>query len=273
MPNFELYVEKAIELVMTYAPQLLLAILTLVIGMWLINRLLAFTDKSLQKKFDPTLIKFIHSLASVGLKAILLISVAAMVGIETTSFIAVLGAAGLAIGLALQGNLSNFASGILILVFKPFKVGDLIESNGYLGTVREIHIFTTTLLTVDNRKVVIPNSSLANNPLINVNAESTRRVDLLFGIGYGDDIDKAKNAIQSVIDGDNRILKIPESLVVVSELADSSVNLTVRVWVNTPDYWDVYFAMHENVKKRFDQEGISIPFPQQDVHMFNAQSA
>jgi small conductance mechanosensitive channel len=262
------YIDKAVDLSLAYAPKLLLAILTLIIGMWLINRLLGFSDRALSKKFDPTLTQFVHSLASVGLKAVLLISVASMVGIATTSFIAILGAAGLAVGLALQGNLSNFASGVLILVFKPFKAGDVIDGGGYIGTVREIQIFTTVLMTPDNRKVIIPNSNLSNNPLINISAESTRRVDMVFGIGYGDDIDKAKAAIQSLIDADSRILKEPASLVVVSELADSSVNFTVRTWVNTADYWGVYFDMHEKVKKRFDQEEISIPYPQQDVHMY-----
>ena len=267
------YIDQAIDLSIAYAPKFILAILTLIIGLWIINRILKVTDRALSKKFDPTLTKFVSSLASVGLKALLLISVASMVGIATTSFIAVLGAAGLAIGLALQGNLSNFASGVLILIFKPFKAGDVIDGGGYVGTVREIQIFTTILITPDNRRVIIPNSSLSNNPIINITAETTRRVDMKFGIGYGDDIDKAKSAIQSLIDADNRILKEPASLVVVSELADSSVNFTVRTWVNAADYWGVYFDMHENVKKRFDQLGISIPFPQQDVHMHEVKQA
>ena len=268
MENVDQYAQKAIELAIEYAPQLFLALVTLIIGMWIINRLLSLTDKAMQKKFDPTLTKFIHSLSSVMLKALLLISVASMVGIETTSFIAVLGAAGLAVGLALQGNLSNFASGVLILVFKPFKAGDVIDGAGYVGTVREIQIFTTVLITPDNRRVIIPNSNLANNPLINIGAEPTRRVDMKFGIGYGDDIDKAKGVINGLIEADGRILKDPAPLVVVSELADSSVNITVRTWVNTPDYWGVYFDMHESVKKKFDQEGVSIPFPQRDVHIY-----
>jgi len=266
------YIDQAIELTLAYAPKLLLALLTLIIGLWIINRLLKFTDKTLSKKFDPTLTKFVHSLASVGLKAILLISVASMVGIATTSFIAVLGAAGLAVGLALQGNLSNFASGVLILIFKPFQAGDVIDGGGYIGTVREIQIFTTILVTADNRKVIIPNSVLANNPLINISAETTRRVDMVFGIGYDDDIDKAKAAIQALIEADQRILKDPAPQVIVSELADSSVNIAARPWVNAADYWGVYFDMHENVKKTFDQQGISIPFPQQDVHMYEQKT-
>ncbi len=267
------YYDKAMELLIAYAPQLILAIVTLVVGLWLINKLLKITDKSLQKKFDPTLTKFIHSLASVGLKAILLISVASMIGIETTSFIAVLGAAGLAIGLALQGNLANFASGVLILIFKPFKVGDAIEGAGFVGIVKEIQIFTTILMTFDNRRVIIPNAQLGNNPIINIGVEETRRVDMLFGIGYDDDIDKAKAAIRSLIDADKRILNDPAPVVVVSELADSSVNFTVRAWSKTEDYWGVFFDMQENVKKRFDQDGITIPYPQQDVHMYQEQSS
>ncbi|WLQ12462.1 mechanosensitive ion channel [Hahella aquimaris] len=268
MENLDQYLDKAVELVMEYAPQLLLAIITLAVGMWLINKALKFTDDRLQKKFDPTLTKFVHSLASVALKAMLLVSVAQMVGIETTSFIAVLGAAGLAIGLALQGNLSNFASGIMILVFKPFKVGDVIDGAGYIGTVREIQIFTTILMTPDNRRVIIPNSNLANNPLINIAAEATRRVDMVFGISYGDDIDKAKNIIKSMLEADSRVLKDPAPVIAVLALADSSVNLAVRPWVATADYWQLYFDMHENVKKRFDEEGITIPFPQRDVHIY-----
>lgn len=193
-----------------------------------------------------------------------------MVGIETTSFIAVLGPAGLAIGFALQGSLANFAGGVLILLFKPFKAGDLIEAQGYIGTVREVQIFNTILTTADNRIVVIPNGALSSNSMVNINQESTRRVDLTFGIGYDDDIDLAKTTINNVIAKDERVLKDIDPLLVLSELADSSVNFTVRVWVNTPDYWGVYFAMHEQVKKEFDANGISIPFPQQDVHMHQA---
>jgi len=254
-------------LVLTYTPKLVLAILTLVIGLWLINKVVSITQKKLDSSVDSTLQKFIGSLVSVGLKGLLLISVASMVGIATTSFIAVLGAAGLAIGLALQGSLSNFAGGVIILIFKPFKVGDLIEGGGHLGVVKEIQIFNTILTTVDNRRVIIPNAVLSNDSLININIEPTRRVDFVFGIGYGDDLKKAKDILNRIAENDSRVLKDPARTVVLSELADSSVNFTVRLWVNTPDYWSVYFDTHETVKLAFDAEGISIPFPQQDVHM------
>jgi small conductance mechanosensitive channel len=255
------------SLFLAYVPKVVLAILTLVIGLWLINKAVAISQRKMGEGADPTLQKFISSLISVGLKGLLLISVASMVGIATTSFIAVLGAAGLAIGLALQGSLSNFAGGVLILIFKPFKVGDLIEGGGHLGVVKEIQIFNTILTTVDNRRVIIPNAVLSNNSLINVNIEPIRRVDFTFGIGYGDDLKKAKDILNRIAENDNRVLKDPARTVVLSELADSSVNFTVRLWVNTADYWDVYFDTHETVKLAFDAEGISIPFPQQDVHM------
>lgn len=254
-------------LCLTYAPKLLLALVTLIVGLWLINKVVKTTLSKMESNIDPTLHKFIGSLVSVGLKGLLLISVASMVGIATTSFIAVLGAAGLAIGLALQGSLSNFAGGVLILIFKPFKVGDLIQGGGHLGVVKEIQIFNTILTTADNRRVIIPNGVLSNNSLINVNVEPTRRVDFVFGIGYGDDIKKTKEILQRIADNDSRVLKDPAPTIVLSELADSSVNFTVRLWVSTADYWGVYFDTHEAVKVTFDAEGISIPFPQQDVHM------
>lgn len=271
--DIQKYIDTGVEMVMAYAPQLLLAILTLIIGMWIINRVLNAADKALSKKFDPTLTRFVQNLVGIGLKLILLISVAGMVGIETTSFIAVLGAAGLAIGLALQGNLANFASGVLILVFKPFKVGDFIEGGGKMGTVREIQIFTTVLMTPDNKKIIVPNSSITGDAITNFSAETTRRVDFVFGIGYDDDIDKARQTLKALISEDKRIHKDPAEVIVISELGDSSVNFTVRVWVNAADYWGVYFDMHENVKKRFDSEGISIPFPQRDVHIYQEASS
>lgn len=259
--------DKGAELSMTYGPKLILAIATLIIGLWLIKRVVAAADRHFTSRADPTLGRFISNLSSVLLKAVLLIAVASMVGIETTSFVAILGAAGLAVGLALQGSLSNFAGGVLILMFKPFKVGDLIEAQGFIATVKEIQIFNTILKTADNRIVIIPNGALSNGSLVNINQEPQRRVDFVFGIGYGDDIDKAKNILETIAKGDSRVLSDPAPVIVVSELADSSVNFTVRLWVNTADYWGVYFDTHEAVKKSFDQQGISIPFPQQDVHM------
>ena len=190
-----------------------------------------------------------------------------MIGIETTSFIAVLGAAGLAIGLALQGSLSNFAGGVLVLMFRPYKVGDFIDAQGVMGTVHEIQIFNTILKTPDNKVIIVPNGAISNGIITNFSMEATRRVDFVFGIGYSDDIAKAKATIERLISEDGRALSDPEPQIVVSELADSSVNITTRVWVNASDYWGLFFDLTEKVKLTFDQEGISIPFPQRDVHV------
>ena len=186
-----------------------------------------------------------------------------------TSFIAVLGAAGLAVGLALQGSLQNFAGGVLILFFKPYKIGDFVDAAGYMGTVKEIQIFNTILKTPDNKTIIIPNGILSNASLTNFSTEPTRRVDMTFGIGYSDDILKAKSVLESLLKSDNRILNDPAYMIVVSELADSSVNLVVRAWCNSADYWGIYFSMQEKVKLEFDKQGISIPFPQRDVHVYN----
>jgi small conductance mechanosensitive channel len=210
------------------------------------------------------------NLGGILLKALVIISVASMVGVETTSFIAMLGAAGLAVGLALQGSLANFAGGVLILFFKPFKVGDLIEAQGYLGIVKEIQIFVTILTTLDNQRIIIPNGLLSNGCLTNLNAEPHRRVDMTFGISYGDDVLQAKRVLQEVVASDTRVLAEPAAEVYVKEHAESSINMLVRVWVRPENYWDVYFHMHEQVKLTFDREGISIPFPQRDVHMIPA---
>ncbi|MDX5299265.1 MAG: mechanosensitive ion channel [Gammaproteobacteria bacterium] len=261
--------QTGMTMVMAYAPKVLLAIVTLLVGLWLINKATGLLDKQLSAK-DPTLGKFLHSLISIILKALLIISVASMIGIETTSFIAVLGAAGLAIGLALQGSLGNFAGGVLILLFKPYRVGDFIEAQGYMGVVKEIQIFNTILTTGDNRRVIIPNGALSNGSLINYSAEPTRRVDMTFGIGYGDDISKAKAILHRLVAQDVRILKSPEPTIAVAALADSSVNIVCRVWVNAADYWGVFFDMHETVKNTFDAEGVSIPFPQREVHIHQA---
>ena len=257
-------------MVITYAPKVLLAIVTLIVGLWLINRFISVLDKKLGAK-DPTLNKFLCGLISVILKILLLISVASMIGIATTSFIAVIGAAGLAIGLALQGSLANFAGGVLILIFKPFKVGDTIEAQGFLGSVIEIQILYTVINTFDNRRIVIPNGDLSNSSLINMSAYDTRRCDMKFGIGYGDDIDLAKAIVKRLIEEDERALSTPEPLIVVGGLGESSVDLTVRAWTKSADLWPFNWAMQERVKKAFDAEGISIPFPQRDVHLYKVE--
>ncbi len=263
------YMDTAVEMTMSYGPKLLLAIVVLVVGLWIVNRFVRVIRAGMERSnTEPTLARFLCNLTSIGLKALLLISVASMIGIETTSFIAVLGAAGLAIGLALQGSLANFAGGVLVLMFRPFKVGDFVEAQGVSGTVHEIQIFNTIIKTPDNKVIIVPNGSISNGIITNYSMEATRRVDFVFGIGYGDDIGRAKAVIERLVREDDRALADPEPVIVVSELADSSVNITTRVWVNAPDYWGLYFDLTERVKLAFDQEGISIPFPQRDVHLF-----
>jgi len=220
----------------------------------------------IKRNLDASLIPFLSSIIGIILKAALFISVAGMIGIEMTSFVAILGAAGLAVGLVLQGTLQNFAGGVMLLLFKPFKVGDVLSAQGFTGSVKEIQIFNTIMATPDNRIIIIPNGGLANSAMTNFSTMDTRRVDFSFGIGYDDDFEKAKSLIRSLIDADSRILKDPEPFVRVGELADSSVNITTRVWVNAADYWAVHFDLIENVKKTFDKEKVSFPYPQMDVH-------
>jgi small conductance mechanosensitive channel len=267
--NASQLIDQGISLVMTYAPKLVLAIITLVVGLWLINRFVGVLDKKIGAK-DPTLNKFLCGLTSAVMKVMLLISVASMIGIATTSFIAVIGAAGLAIGLALQGSLANFAGGVLILIFKPFKVGDTIEAQGFHGAVTEIQILYTVVDTFDNRRIVIPNGSLSNATLVNVSIYKNRRCDMTFGIHYDDDIDKAKAILQRLFEEDERSLKDLEPRICVGSLGDNSVNLMFRPWVATDDLWPYYWDMHEKVKKAFDKEGITIPYPQRDMHMYKS---
>ena len=278
MPEFnqeqlQNYWQSAIDLLLAYVPKLILALIVLLIGLWLIGRLLKVMDGALERAgMDVSLASFMHSLAGMVLKVLLLISVASMIGIATTSFVAVLGAAGLAIGLALQGSLANFAGGVLILLFKPFRVGDFIEAQGVSGSVREIHIFNTLIHTPDNKVIIVPNGALSNNVITNYSRESKRRVDFLFSIGYQDDIQAAKALIASLINADPRIDKDPEPLIAVSELAASSVNLTVRVWTDASNLSSVRYDLLEAVKTSFDANGISIPFPQTDVNLKNGAS-
>lgn len=251
-----------------YGLQVLGALATLVIGIWIAKLLAKSLGKVLNKReVDPTLVKFLVSLAKIGLITFVMISAAAQIGIQTASFVAIIGAAGLAIGFALQGSLSNLAAGVMLIIFKPVKVGDYIEGGGAAGSVEAVGIFITTLLTPDNKVVYIPNSTLTGGNITNYSAKDTRRVDMVFGIGYSDDIDKAKKVINEVLSADARVLKEPAPQIVVSELADSSVNFNVRPWVKTADYWGLYFDTTETIKKKFDEQNISIPFPQRDVHM------
>lgn len=268
MEDFQSIIDLVMSYVVEYGMMLIGAAIALLIGLWIIRIMVDTASNVMTKRnIDPSLIPFFKSILNIGLKAALFISVAGMVGIEMTSFIAILGAAGLAVGLALQGTLQNFAGGVMILLFKPFKVGDVLEAQGYTGSVREIQIFNTIMATPDNKIIIIPNGSLANSSMTNYSTMDTRRVDFSFGIGYNDDFDKAKDIIKGLISADARILKDPSPFVRVGELADSSVNITTRVWVNAADYWDVHFDMIENVKRSFDRENISIPYPQMDVHI------
>ena len=260
--------EALTALAITYGIQLVQAIATLVIGLWIVGMVVGVIGKVMDKSnTDPSLAGFIRSLISILLKIMVYITAIGMLGVEMTSFIAILGAAGLAVGMALSGTLQNFAGGVMILLFKPYKVGDFIEAQGYSGSVKEIQIFITVLTTPDNKTVIIPNGPLATGSLINYSAQTTRRVDWIYGIAYGDDLDKAYELLNKFITEDERILKDPEPFLALSELADSSVNIVVRVWVNSADYWGVHFDMNEKVYKQFEQAGLSIPFPQMDVHV------
>jgi small conductance mechanosensitive channel len=218
---------------------------------------------------DITLRRFVANLARMLLMLFVIIAAIHQLGIQTASLIALLGAAGLAVGLALQGSLSNFAAGVLIVLFRPYKVGDWIEGGGVSGAVEEVQILTTVLKTGDNKRVIIPNSQIMGTTITNYSANETRRVDLVVGVSYSDDLDKVRKELEGLVAADERILKDPAVTIAVSELADSSVNFVLRPWVNTADYWGVYFDLTEAIKKRFDEVGISIPFPQRDVHIHN----
>jgi small conductance mechanosensitive channel len=222
------------------------------------------------QEVDAILETFVSNLIYWALMAFVIIAAISQVGVQTTSLIALIGAAGLAVGLALQGSLANFAAGVLIVIFRPYKVGDFVEAAGIAGSVVQVQILTTLLKTPDNKDIIVPNAQIMGSVITNYSANDTRRVDLVVGIGYDDDIDKARDTIQDLVDADDRILEDPACLIAVSELADSSVNLVVRPWTKTADYWAVYFSLTEAIKKRFDKEGISIPYPQRDVHIHQA---
>jgi small conductance mechanosensitive channel len=222
------------------------------------------------QEVDKILESFVGNLVYSLLMIFVIIAAINQIGVQTTSLIAIMGAAGLAIGLALQGSLANFAAGVLIVMFRPYKVGDFVEAAGIAGSVMQVQILTTILKTGDNKQIIVPNGQIMSSIITNFSANDTRRVDLTIGIGYDDDIDKARDTMQELIDADDRILKDPASLIAVSELADSSVNFVVRIWVKSGDYSAVKFDMTEAIKKRFDKEGISFPYPQQDVHIHQA---
>jgi small conductance mechanosensitive channel len=269
--NVTLMADSLWELARLYIPKFILAVLTLLIGLWLVSKFTALIRRTLTaRNIDPSLTPFLSSIIKIALVIMVLISVASMVGIETTSFVAVLGAAGLAIGLALQGSLSNFAGGVLILFLKPFRVGDVIEAQGVTASVTEIQIFHTYLRTFDFKVIILPNGNLANDKIINYSREKTRIVEWVFGISYSDNIDLAKSIIREVVFSDPRVLNVENPYVNVLALADSSVNIRVRAEVLQENYWQFFFDMNEQVKKAFDAQGITIPFPQRDVHLHQA---
>ena len=255
-------------LVIQYGVKVLMALVIFVIGKWVVKRLSVVLEKLMEKNaVDPAIRHFTGSLVYYALLIFVCIAALGQLGIQTASFVAIVGAAGLAIGLALQGSLSNFAAGVLLLIFRPFKVGDFVEAAGTSGVIQNIQIFTTELHTGDNKKVIVPNGRIISGNIINYSANDTRRVDLVFGIGYQDDIDAARAIIESLLAADERVLDEPKPLVAVVALADSSVNFVCRPWVKSSDYWPVHYSLTEAVKKAFDANGISIPFPQQDVHL------
>lgn len=262
------YLDQFTSLAIAYAPKVLGALVTLVLGFWLARVIANKLRVALEKKeVDASLIPFLHSLVLILIKVMVLFSAASMFGLQVTSFVAIFSALAFAIGMALQGNLSHMAAGILILFFKPFRVGNFIVTQGYSGTVKEIQIFNTILTTLDNRIIIIPNGAIMSGPIENLTANDMRKVPMTFGIGYGDDIDKAREVIKRVASECPHIDQEQPVDVIVTELADSSVNFAVRPWCKTPDYWTVYAYMHEHIKKAFDKEGIGIPFPQMDVHL------
>lgn len=258
------YIDKLWSLIIEYSPKIITALVILIVGLFAIGLITKMSKRLMKRqKIDETLQKFLSNLLGWTLKILLFVMVAANLGVETTSFAAIIGAAGLAIGLALQGSLSNFAGGALIMIFKPFKVGDLIEAQGELGVVKEIQIFTTLINTPTNKLVIIPNGSLSNGNITNYSAEGKLRVDLTIGVSYDADIKQTKNVLMNVLKSNPNVLQDPEPTVNVSELADSSVNFAVRPWSSVANYWDVYFRITEECKLALDSAGIEIPYPHQ----------
>ena len=262
------WIDAGYNLIVEFGPRLIAAILIWIIGSWIIKMLIKGVSTAMMKaNYDESLKKFLLNLINWAFKIILIIVVLGTVGVETTSFAAVLAAASLAIGMALQGSLGNFAGGVLIMIFRPIKIGDLIEAQGEMGVVKEIEVFTTKLTGLSNKEIIIPNGALSNGNIVNYTTEGTRRVDLVFGVSYDSDIKKTKGVFNEVLSSNAKILKTPAPTIAVSELADSSINFVVRPWCNAEDYWEVYFEVTENVKDALDKAGIEIPYPHQvEIH-------
>ncbi|MFC2057827.1 mechanosensitive ion channel family protein [Campylobacterota bacterium] len=267
------YVDMALQYSVEYGVRIIGAIAIFVIGKWIAKKLSGLIKKVMERgEIDSTLSAFIASIVDILLMVVVVLAAINNLGVDTTSFIAILGAAGLAIGLALQGTFGNIGSGVILILFRPFEVGNFVSVGGESGTVEAITLFNTTLLTPDNKVILIPNSTVASGNITNFSKKEERRVDFVFGIGYDDDLKLAKSTLQEIIDADTRILKDPASFIGVGELGDSSVNFTVRVWVKASDYWGVHFDTIEKVKLTFDEKGISIPYPQMDIHLDPAKA-
>jgi len=257
-----------------YGLKIIAAIVIFVVGRWVARALRNVIKKMMAKgNVDEILVSFVGNLTYIALLAFVIIAALNQLGIQTTSFIAIIGAAGLAVGLALQGSLANFAAGVLMIIFRPFQVGDYIEGAGVAGTVEKAHIFTTQLKTPDNKTIIVPNAKIMGDNITNYSAKDTRRVDMVIGVGYGDDLKKVREILEDILANDDRILKDPAPTIGVLELGDNSVNFAVRPWVKRDDYWGAYFDVTETVKRRFDEEGISIPYPQRDVHLYEYKEA
>ena len=273
VPNLGITWDEVVTFLKTSALDFGIALLTALVIFYVGRIVVRMVTRGMRKvmdarQVDKTLVTFVSNLVNMILMVVVVIAAVGALGVQTTSFIAILGAAGLAVGLALQGSLSNFASGVLIIIFRPYKVGDWIEGAGVSGSVVEVQILTTILKTGDNKQVIVPNSQIMGSIITNYSANEQRRVDMVVGVSYEDDLDKVRSTIEELIAADDRILADPAPTVAVSELADSSVNFVVRPWVETADYWGVMFDLTEAIKKRFDKDGISFPFPQQDVHLY-----
>lgn len=267
--DFQEILKNVTSLATMYGLKIISALVIFIVGKWVAKTLGKFLERLMERaNIDKMLSSFVKNLTYYSLLALVVIAALSKLGIQTASFVAILGAAGLAVGFALQGSLSNFAAGVLVILFKPFRVDDVVEVSGDTGIVEEIQIFKTILRSFDNKKIILPNAKVMGDRIVNYTAKDTRRVDMVFGISYDDDIKKAKEVLQDIVSSDERILKDPAPAIFVKELGDNSVNLGVRPHVKTPDYWNVYWDLTERVKLRFDEEGISFPYPQRDVHLF-----
>lgn len=272
--DFQQLSQSFIPASLQFLQQLLIALIIFVVGKWLTNKLSALLKTLLVKaKVEEILADFVSAIVKGALILVIIIAALDALGVDTTSLVAIIGAAGLAVGLALQNSLQNFAAGVMLLVFRPFKAGDFVETAGVSGVIETISIFSTTMRTGDNKEMIIPNGKIYGDNITNFSAKSTRRIDMVVGIGYEDNIQKAKEIIQSILNEDGRVLDEPETLIAVGELADSSINFFVRPWVKAENYWPVKFDFNESIKERFDEAGISIPYPQMDVHQFQGSDA